>query len=384
MELTSEEVAAIRFSGTRYVYNRREVDAFARRVVATLRNHERELSRLTARMAALEHALDVAHAARTSRSRASSERRRALDQAVRVAGAPRPPGTAAMTWEGFDPAGWAEWREAMEAEYVASTNLAMAHEDARRLRGCALALAGEIETLAGTEAARLLAEARDEAADETVRVVGAARETVSVRTDDAARQADARIEEAEAEAAEILADAAVTVAETTARAEIAAAEIASEAEARAAESAARAEAEFVKATEEAAAMLEAAEAAVEGLNTAAQQETDALNRRLAQLRTAVRQAEEHYRELGSEVAAEAAMVGDLIDLELLGAATVGSDDEAMPYPDLSDAQRALERENSDDTTEQDPSFDEEPREAGFYERRLAGLRERLEGPRRAE
>lgn len=354
MELTSTEVTATRFSGTRYVYNRREVDSFVRRVVTTLRDHERELARVTARMEALEHALDVAHAARTSRSRSSSERRRALDQAIRVAGAPRPPGTTAMTWDGFDQEAWLSWRGAMEAEYESAADLAMASEDARRLRGCALALAGEVEAMAETEAGRLIAAARDEAATEAVRVVGAARQVVLARSDVADGEVDG--------------------------AEVAAATIIAEAEAEAAKRLASAEEQSIKAAEEAARMLETAEIAAAELTAAAEQEVEALNRRLNQLRTAVGQAEAFLHEVGpAAAAAEAAMAGDLIELEIVGSVTPKDEDDAdITTVDLRHDDSVDDGiDTADDHGDEAPPASSEPRPSGFYERRLAGLRERL-------
>lgn len=344
MDLTAAEVAAIRFSGTRYVYNRREVDAFVRRVSTTLRNHERELARIATRMAALEHALDVAHAARTSRAKASSERRRALDQAIRVAGAPRPPGSGPTGWEGLDTGAWEAWRETMEAEYAAADELDMAHEDSRRLRGCAAALAAEIEATAGLEAAGLVADAKD-----------AVTETSQDRSEASPPAADDAASEASAEA------------------ELAAAEILS-----------AAELEVVRATEEAASMLEAAEIAAHRLTAAAEREADALTLRLAQLRTAVRQAEAYYREVAPESADRAALAGDLIDLDLTGLLGIdesdlveGSESEADLTKSAPDLAEATDPSEAGDRNGDDASADG-PREPDFYRRRLAGLRERLE------
>ncbi len=340
MDLTSQEAAAIRFTGTRYVYNRREVDAFVRRVATTLRDQERELARITARMAALEHALDVAHAARTSRSKASTERRRALDQAIRVAGAPRPAGSTPAAWEGLDTGAWEAWRATMDAEYHAAAQLDMAREDARRMRGCATALAVEIEGAAGADAISLLAAAERAAtessgstqADEEVAVSPAA-------GDDAA--------DAQAKAAEIL-DAA--------------------------------EREAMLTVEEATAMLEKAELAAQLLTAAAEEEAEALNRRLGQLRTAVRQAEDYYREIAPDTADEAALAGDLIDLDLNGLGGLATAEEVVAEVDLTEptveteAADAIESDDSDD----DSTFVDGPREPDFYRRKLAGLRERLE------
>jgi len=319
MDLTSQEVAAIRFTGTRYVYNRREVDAFVRRVATTLRDQERELARVTARMAALEHALDVAHAARTSRAKASTERRRALDQAVRVADAPRPTGSAPTEWEGLDTVAWDAWRTTMDAEYASAAQLDMAREDARRMRGCATALAVEIEGAAGAETVGLLA-AAELAAEKAATEATTAEETEATEAGD-------DLAAAQAAAAEILN---------------------------------AAEQEAVQATEKAAVTLEKAEAAAQLLTSAAEQEAEALTQRLAQLRTAVRQAEDYYREIAPDAADEAAMAADLIDLELNG------------LDDL-----VLGDDGADDV-DGDPALVDGPREPDFYRRRLAGLRERLE------
>jgi cell division septum initiation protein DivIVA len=337
MDLTSEEVAATRFTGTRYVYNRREVDTFVRRVSTTLLDYERELARAAARMAALEHALDVAHTARTSRARASSERRRALDQAIRVAGAPRPPGSTPAAWEDVASGAWEAWRETMEAEYAAAAALAMAREDARRMRGCAAALAVEIEGAAGADAVHLLAAA------ESVAVASGSDD----RPEAGAAAAGSEVADAEARATEILEGA---------------------------------EREAALATEEATAVLDKAEVAAQMLTGAAEQEAAALARRLAQLRTAVRQAEDYYREVAPDAADRAAMAGDLIDLELSG--LEGLDEfgtgEELPA-EVNPVEAAAEESSATEPSEaDDPALVDAPREPDFYRRRLAGLRQRLE------
>jgi hypothetical protein len=180
----------------------------------------------------------------------------------------------------------------MDAEYAAAAHLDMVHEDARRLHGCAVAYAAEIEATAGLEA--------------------------------------------------------------------------------------------VQATEEAAAMLEMAEIAAHQLTAAAEQEADALNRRLAQLRTAVRQAEDYYREVAPEAAERAALAGDLIDLDLTG--LVGFDESEViegseSEVDLTESTpEPVEATNPTEAGEPngDAAFVDAPREPDFYRRRLAGLRERLE------
>ncbi len=328
MDLTSQEVAAIRFAGTRYVYNRREVDAFVRRVATTLRDQERELARIRARMAALEHALDVAHAARTSRAKASTQRRRALDQAIRVAGAPRPAGSTPTAWEDLNTGAWEAWQATMEAEYHAAAQLDMAREDARRMRGCATALAIEIEGAAGTEAITLLAAAERVAAESS-----------------GSSQADEDVAESPAAGDDV-----------------------ADARAKAAEILDVAEREAMRATEEATAMLEKAEVAAQLLTAAAQQEAEALNRRLGQLRTAVRQAEDYYREIAPDTADKAALAGDLIDLDLNG------------LGDLETAEKVAAKGDSPEPTVEmaEATFVDGPREPDFYRRKLAGLRERLE------
>jgi len=340
MDLTSQEAAAIRFTGTRYVYNRREVDAFVRRVATTLRDQERELARITARMAALEHALDVAHAARTSRAKASTERRRALDQAIRVAGAPRPEGGTQAAWEDLDTGAWEAWRTTMDAEYHAAAELDMAREDARRMRGCATALAIEIEGAAGAEAISLLAAAEraDSESSNSGRVAEDAAESPATGDD---------VADAQAKAAEIL-----HVAERGA----------------------------MQATEEATAMLEKAEVAAQLLTAAAEQEAEALRRRLGQLRTAVRQAEDYYREIAPATADEAALAGDLIDLDLN---VFGDHDSAgdvatgVGLTEPTVETQATDAVASDDS-DGEAAFVDGPREPDFYRRKLAGLRERLE------
>jgi hypothetical protein len=112
---------------------------------------------------------------------------------------------------------------------------------------------------------------------------------------------------------------------------------------------------------------------------------------LAQLRTAIRQAEDHYRAIAPGAADEAAMAADLIFLELNG---LGELEEAedrtaeidLTEPDQETAEAAVAAEVADggadsagpDVSGGDAALVDGPREPDFYRRRLAGLRERLE------
>lgn len=74
MDVTSEEIRSSRFQGTRHVYDRREVDAFLHRAAATLEIYERKLTVTESHVASLEKALELAQ----SRARSTS----ALDARV--------------------------------------------------------------------------------------------------------------------------------------------------------------------------------------------------------------------------------------------------------------------------------------------------------------
>lgn len=60
MDVTSEEIRSSRFQGTRHVYDRREVDAFLHRAASTLEIYERKLTVTESHVENLEKALELA------------------------------------------------------------------------------------------------------------------------------------------------------------------------------------------------------------------------------------------------------------------------------------------------------------------------------------
>jgi len=117
MDLTAHEAANIRFRGTRYAYDRLEVDRFLSKVVAALDAHEAALARAQARIEKLEKA----------------EAR--LPRFLARAAAPDPHRSAPESFE--------EWRSelaiAAETEHLRS----LAREEARMIRALAAVKAAE-------------------------------------------------------------------------------------------------------------------------------------------------------------------------------------------------------------------------------------------------
>ncbi len=68
MDVTSEEIRSSRFQGTRHVYDRREVDAFLHRAASTLEIYERKLTVTESHVESLEKALELAQSRARSMS----------------------------------------------------------------------------------------------------------------------------------------------------------------------------------------------------------------------------------------------------------------------------------------------------------------------------
>lgn len=160
MSFTSRDAARIRFRGTRFAYDRAEVDEFHREVVVA--------------MAGYEAALEEAEAKLTRLNRSN----RGLVRAGRGEMDQRPVGQSApSSATSLDPlAGFHEWRAAKAAELEIAAKLAAAHEEATMLRATTAARAAD-------EIERLTAAARDEARAITKRAA-----LLAADTEEAARR----------------------------------------------------------------------------------------------------------------------------------------------------------------------------------------------------
>ncbi len=313
MDVSAHDVRNARFSGTRHVYDRREVDEFLERLGASLEQYEQELTISRRKLDSLEHALEVAKAqdvrepesepgaieelerkvedlrvdalaeAARIRREAEEEARRIADEARRLAGSPD---AATPALDDDEPR---RWRERLAAEMAADTFVATAREEARRI----LQITDQ-QVVEGTAAAD-----RDRAAalDEVQR------EVTSIR-DAAGREANRVVGEARVDGDRIV---------------------------------------------------EEARRAATQMTDAAERDVRSLERRVRQIRSSLRDLERRFSTLTANTLAEFSMLGDLIDLDV-----------REPLPDVL-ASDAVEPGETDQTTGQ-----------GFYERRLAGLRSRLE------
>ncbi|HEX9645089.1 MAG TPA: DivIVA domain-containing protein [Acidimicrobiia bacterium] len=78
MDLSSEDVSRVRFTGTRHAYDRREVDAFLLRVASALLAHEKALATAQTRIDRLQKAVDQANAAVAATRRRPDVRARSM------------------------------------------------------------------------------------------------------------------------------------------------------------------------------------------------------------------------------------------------------------------------------------------------------------------
>lgn len=264
MDLRPKDVREATFSGTRYVYDRREVEDYLEQLAATVEAYEEERVASRRRVAKLEIALDVA-------KEASAQ-----------------PGEAA---EKTDVEIGAQWRQGMEQELAAVDVLAIANEEAR----LAVALAEEhvAVDLTAAEDERLVA---IKILDSDLRAMRA----------DAMRDAEGTVADARIEG-----DRAIEVARR-----------------------------------------EAAQ-----MKDLAQREVRSMERRVRQIRSSLRDLEVRFKNLTANTQAEFAMLGDLIDLD------------SRTVEEVTGANRRAS------------GFDEDHTAPGFYERRLAGLRSRIEASR---
>lgn len=322
MDVSAHDVRNARFSGTRHVYDRREVDAFLERLGESLARYEKELMVSRRRLESLEHALEVANtaAAFSPRPAAGEEdlarraedlrvdalaeaariRRAAEEEARRISAEARSLAETRVAETGVAETGVAGadvstrrvgdsalWRDGLEAELAAEAFIAGAREDARRMLQIA-----EQQVAEGVEEAD-----RDRAAalDELER------EVTSVK-DAAGREASRLVAEAKVEGDRVV---------------------------------------------------EEARRAALQMTDSAQREVRSMERRVRQIRSSLRDLERRFTSLTANTLAEFSMLGDFLDLETR---------ESMPEPLQASAE---------------PAGDEATESRGFYERRLAGLRSRL-------
>lgn len=138
--------------------------------------------------------------------------------------------------------------------------------------------------------------------------------------------------------------------------------------------ASEAEAIKVEATQEATAIVKRAVEHADDAHRSAADESQRTERRLAILHTALADAESRFRRLASTAA------NDLGTLEAIMSEDAGTEPARRPEihlaaVDLTDT--ALQHQEDDDEVTEPGLIDKNP-EIGFYQRRLAGLRDRLE------
>jgi len=430
MAISASEAADARFVEHRDGYDAVQVDAFVARVAATLDRHERELAAMRAEVGRLEHALDLAHAVQETMQPADTAiKGGALGSALAAAGAEVavadgvvPESDVDLTKPWDEIVLWAESEVDQRRHFGA---LDAATEETRRLRGVADALAieaaiakharaesalqpspaavpaggsaDESAQVDGSEPA--LASAQDEAEQliaganaEARQILSAAHESAYRVNSEAEEQSISTVRSAEEDAARLVAEAEEESARLVADAEEEATRRIATAEEMAARSIATADEEadrtigaarregsevLVASLEEAQRMASAADAAADVATEAARAELRDLNQRMSQLRTALRDAGSRFDTLVGDARTEISLLEDFIDLEMRSVdevddGTAGPAEVLSTEPDPEPgALGAVARKRADGDIEV-------AEERGFYERRLAGLRERLE------
>jgi len=317
MAISAREAADAHFVGNGDGYDVVQVDTYVARVAQTLAEQERALAVARAEIGRLEHALDLAHVVQsTSPSPGLEPTGGVLGQALATAGAdPVESGTA--TSDEPQPAA-DPWDD-----------IAAWAEALRRRRE------SDAELLAANEAVRRLRGVADALATEAAIARHGVRAGLSPVAQEAAEiRAGQTVEAAEVEAAGLL-DAALA---------------------------------------EANEIMMAAEASAVIVTEAAALEAKDLNQRTAQLRTALRDAGTRFEDLAGSTRTEIKMLEDFIDLETHSV----EDLEALsPTGDEGVDLRGEAPTAGGERPEGDAASDVAA-VPGFYERRLAGLRERLE------
>jgi cell division septum initiation protein DivIVA len=316
MAISSREAADAHFVNGGEGYNSVQVDTYVARVAATLTAHERDLAEARAEIGRLEHALDLAHVVQSTRDvPAAVSSGEALGQALAAAGADvAEPGSDGAAAESELPV--EPWDEI--ARWA----------DERRREETA-----DAEFAATQEEVRRLRGVADALGTEAA----VARHGIQAGSSPAAQEA----------------------AETRARLTIEAAEIAATD---------LLESSLLEAQD----LVVAAETSALGITRAAELEARDLNQRTAQLRTALREAGTRFEELAGGTRTEIKVLEDFIDLEMHSV-----EELAAVEPKAADTIDLREEAAETPTVSNEPTADvkEAP---GFYERRLAGLRERLE------
>lgn len=316
MAISAREAADARFATNDDGYDAIQVDSYVARVARTLAAQERELNETRAEIGRLEHALDLAHVARSTAEPVKvGPSGSALGAALSTAGADQAEiasqEVASMPDPTSDPIAVVEqWAADLAADHVSRRELAVTQEEVRRLRGTANALATEAAVARHGVREGLSPTAQEEAEAEALFI----------------------LESAETEAAELL-------------------------------QASLAEAQQVAA---------AAEASALAVTNAAAVEVKELTHRTAQLRTALRDAGTRFEQLAADTRTEIKMLEDFIDLEMEEA-------EELSRPGDADDVATIDLRSDPDPSVLESASRAEPESSpGFYERRLAGLRERLE------
>lgn len=383
MDLTAHDVRSAHFSGTRHVYDRREVDGYLIRLADALERYENELGASRRRLRSLEQALESAqHRIETAQhevqrapqaapsvadtsdelrdlqrrafdlktdalAEAASIRRRAEEDAAEMANRIR---EEAVATEGAGPDEadlpsldeTTHWIQLLVQREQAASFVDAAREDSKRIReiaeevavegvadaardkeAVAAALAVQIEArrvAAENEVAKLVEHARIEGSEIVAGAQEAAAEQARRLLDETERLASQTRDSAQREAEAALGDA-KTKSETLV---------------------AQARRDAAQATER------------------AQREVRAMERRVRQIRSSLRDAESRFKSLTASTTAEFSMLGDVIDLDVEGGA------------------EALEPIGETVVPPAPAPADEADSSPGFYERRLAGLRSRIE------
>lgn len=384
MDVTAQDVRSAHFSGTRHVYDRREVDSFLIRLADALERYENELGASRRRLRSLEQALESAlHRIEASQhtadgdprppaqslgdtsdelsdlerrafdlktdalAEAASIRRRAEEEATEASGHHRDAAAATDAppvdepkQPSFDETN--HWIQLLAEREEAASLVDASREESRRIleiadqiavegvadaardqEAVASALAVQIEArrvAAEGEAAELVERARLEASEIVLKAHEDATEQAKRVLDEAERLASRTKEDGQRDADEALGDA-------------------------------RAQSE---------ALLEQARRDGAQATERAQREVRAMERRVRQIRSSLRDAESRFKSLTTNTMAEFSVLGDVIDLDLEAAETAIEPTAATAAPPES-APRG-----EDDSS------------PGFYERRLAGLRSRIE------
>jgi len=330
MDHTASGARNVRFSGTRHVYDRREVDEYLAVLADSLEEDERDLAAAQRRLESLERALEVAHSKLASvqlpqtpqpggaqladlERRAADLRIDALAEAARIrrhaeedaadaaatSGGERAisPASGSSTYDALVEEGMpseaGKWRKDLELRIAAETVSSAAQENARRmLQTAEQRVALRLEQVDGDRAAALFDLEKELASSRAI-----ARRDSERLVSDAGVESDRILEEARREASRV--------------------------------------------------------------TDAARRRVQSLERRVRQIRSSLRDLEMRFQTLTTNTLAEFSMLGDLIDLDDRGVDDLVVD-ESNGSPPLVGIDEPV-------TTGR-----------GFYERRMAGLRSRIE------